>query len=189
MDINHAHDIFNHMSEQVLKQTCQEHYINLTGKLQACPGCLYVKANRKNIMKATNTRATIAGERLFIDTSGPYLQSIGGNKYWFKVVDNYSRKNWNYLLKRKNEAPTHIKSLIRILQSKGKKVQYIRCDNAGEHEPLKKYCEENNIILEITAPNTPQHNGVMERSFETDLNYIRAMLYQANFTAEMATKL
>ena len=41
----------------------------------------------------------------------------------------------------------------------------------------------------MTTPNTPQHNGVVERSFETDLNCIRAMLYQANFTAEMATEL
>ena len=189
MDINHAHDIFNHMSEQVLRQTCLEHNIHLTGKLKACPGCLYAKAKRKKIMKATNVRATAAGERLFIDTSGPYPRSIGGNKYWFKIVDDYSRKNWNYLMKRKSEVPTHLKSLIRILQGKGKKVKYIRCDNAGEHEQLKKYCEENNIILEMTAPNTPQHNGVVERSFETDLNCIRAMLYQASFTTEMATKL
>ena len=82
-------------------------------------------------MKATNMRAMTAGERLFIDTSGPYPQSIGGNKYWFKDVDDYLRKNLNYLMKRKNEVPTHLKSLIRILQIKGKNVRYIRCDNAG----------------------------------------------------------
>ena len=41
----------------------------------------------------------------------------------------------------------------------------------------------------MTAPNTPEHNGVVERSFETDLNCMRAILYQANFTAELATKL
>ena len=79
--------------------------------------------------------------------------------------------------------------MIRILQSKGKKVKYIRFDNAGEYEPLKEHYKENNIILEMIALNTPQHNGVVERSFEMDLNCIRAMLYQANFTAEMATKL
>ena len=75
------------------------------------------------------------------------------------------------------------------LQSEGKKIKYIQCNNAGEHEPLKKFCEENGITLLMTAPNTPQHNGVVERSFEKDLNCIRAMLYQANFAAEMATKL
>ena len=93
VDINYAHNIFNHMSEQVVKQTCQEHNINLTGKLQACQGSLFAEAKRKKVMKTTNTRAMTVGEILFIDTSGPYLRSIGGNTYWFKVVDNYSRKN------------------------------------------------------------------------------------------------
>ena len=41
----------------------------------------------------------------------------------------------------------------------------------------------------MTAPNSPQHNGVEERSFETYLNCKQAMLYQANFTIETATKL
>ena len=41
----------------------------------------------------------------------------------------------------------------------------------------------------MRAANTPQQNGAVERSFETDLNCVRAMLYQANFTTKMATKL
>ena len=47
MDINHAQDIFNHMSEQVLTQTCKEHNITLIGKLQTYSGCLYAKAKGK----------------------------------------------------------------------------------------------------------------------------------------------
>ena len=37
--------------------------------------------------------------------------------------------------------------------------------------------------------NRLKHNGIVERSFETDLNCIRSMLYQANFTEEKVTKL
>ena len=40
----------------------------------------------------------------------------------------------------------------------------------------------------MTVPFTPQHNGVVEQSFETDLICIRSMLYQANFTEEMVRK-
>ena len=68
-------------------------------------------------------------------------------------------------------------------------MNYIRYDNVEQHDPLKKYCNKRGIKLDMTAPNKPQHNGVVERSFETELNYIRAMLYQSNFTVEMATKL
>ena len=93
MDINYAHDIFNHTSDQVLRQTCKEHKIRLTGRLQQCPGCLNAKAKRKRILKSIRIRATKARERSFIDTSEAYPRSIGGSKYSFKVVDNYSRKN------------------------------------------------------------------------------------------------
>ena len=58
-----------------------------------------------------------------------------------------------------------------------------------EHEKLKKYWEETEMFQEIIAPNTQQHNKIVERSFETDLNCIRSMLDQVNFTEEMATKL
>ena len=84
MDINSTHDLFNNMSEQVLRQTYKERKIKLTGQLKPCPGCLYAKAKRERIMKTSNVRATKAGERLFFDTSGPYPRSIGGSKYWLK---------------------------------------------------------------------------------------------------------
>ena len=189
MDINQAHDLLNHMSEQVLRQTCKERKIKLTGQLKSRPGCLYAKVKRKRIMKTSNVRATKAGERLFIDTSGPCPRSIEGSLYWFKVVDDYSRKNWNSLMKNKSKVQYHLKSLVESLKNKEKQVNYIRYDNAGEHEPLQKYCDEKGINLEMTNPNTPQHNGVVERGFEIDLNCVRAMLYQANFTTEMTTKL
>ena len=93
MDINSAHDLFNHMSEQVLRQTCKERNIKLMGQLKPYPGYLYAKTKRKRIMKTSNVKATKAGERVFIDTSGLCPRRIGWSKYWFKVVDDYSRKN------------------------------------------------------------------------------------------------
>ena len=57
-------------------------------------------------------------------------------------------------MKNKSEVQYHLKSLIASLKSKRKYVKYIGCENAGEHEPLKKYCEEKGITLEMTAPNT-----------------------------------
>ena len=88
-----------------------------------------------------------------------------------------------------SEVQYYLKSLIESLKNKEKQVYYVRCDNVGEHEPLKLYCDEKGINLEMTAPNTPQYNGVVERGFEIHLNCVRAMLYQANFMTEMAIKL
>ena len=189
IDINEAHDMFNHLSPDILKKTCKNLNIKLTGTFHPCPGCMYAKAKQRNVNKFTKLRATLPGERLFVDTSGPYPRSMGGNTYWLKIVDDYSRKNWNFLMQKKSEVTMNVIEHIQCLHRASKNVKYLRCDNAGEHNELISYCERNNIVLEKTAPNTPQHNGVVERSFATDLNYIRAMLFQANFTPSMVSAL
>lgn len=189
MDVNEAHDMFNHLGPEALRKTCKNLGIELTGTFQSCPGCMYAKAKQKKVNKLSKVRATEPGERLFIDTSGPYPRSLGGNIYWLKIVDDFSRKNWNFLMKNKSEVTQNVVDHIESLTNNGKKVKFIRCDNAGEHNALISYCEKSNINLEMTTPNTPQHNGVVERSFATELNYIRAMLFQANFTPAMISSL
>ena len=58
-------------------------------------------------------------------------------------------------MKIKRKVQYHLKSLIESLKNNGKQVNYIRCDNPGEREPLKKHCDKKGINLEMTAPNTP----------------------------------
>ena len=67
----------------------------------------------------------------------------------------------------------------------GKPCKFLRCDNAGENEAhVQKVCAEHGITLEMTAPNTPQMNGVVERSFATCKNRAFATMYCARFTLE-----
>ena len=68
-----------------------------------------------------------------------------------------------------------------MINASGKKVRYVRMDNAGKnvHETRKKLKEEG-IIVELTSPNTPQMNGVVESSFVTDRSMASAMLIAAN---------
>ena len=89
MDVNEAHDMFNHLGPEALRKTCRNLGIKLTGTFQACPGCMYAKAKQKNVSKSSKARATTSGERLFIDTSGPYPRSMGENSYWLKVVGTF----------------------------------------------------------------------------------------------------
>ena len=139
--------------------------------------------------KISKARATAPGERLFIDTSGSYPRSMGGNTFWLKIVDDYSRKKLNFLMKKKSEVARNVINRIQQLRHANKEVKYLRCNNAGEHRELISCCERNNIVLEMTTPNTPQYNGFVERSFATELNLIRAMLFQSNFTPSMISAL
>jgi len=65
----------------------------------------------------------------------------------------------------------------------GVKVEYIRCDNAGENCALEDECIEKDlgIIFKYTAPGTPQQNGVVERAFVTMLGKTRAIMNGAGF--------
>ena len=65
----------------------------------------------------------------------------------------------------------------------GKPCKYLRCNNAGENESyVQQLCAENNIQLEMTAPNTPQMNGVVERSFATCQNCAFTTMYCVPFS-------
>ena len=76
------------------------------------------------------------------------------------------------------------------LQAMGMTVKYLCCDNAGEHQDkLCIVCEKKGVVLEYTAPNTPQHNGVVERRFVTDRNRAFAMMLSASFSKETQQQL
>ena len=60
----------------------------------------------------------------------------------------------------------------------GKRIKAIRSDRGGEYllGDFKDYITENGIVSQLTAPRTPQQNGVVEKRNRTLLDMIRSML-------------
>ena len=190
VDINEAHDKLGHCCENIIRRTCKHLHIEVKGNLLPCDACMRTKAKAKSVKKVTQTKATKIGERLYLDTSGPFPPSLKGSKYWGKICDQYTGKTWDSFLKQKSMIPTMVEDLIINLKAKGHTVSYLRCDNAGEHqEKLQKICSQLGVQLEYVAPNTPQHNGVVERRFVTDRDRAMAMMTAANFTPQTQDKL
>ena len=51
----------------------------LTGMLQGCDGCDRSKSKARDARKKTYTRASKPVERMFLDTTGPFPESLIGN--------------------------------------------------------------------------------------------------------------
>jgi transposase InsO family protein len=83
-----------------------------------------------------------------------------------------------------------VKPLVVELEGVGKKVEFIRCDNAGENlKQFQDLCKVHGIVIEFTAPHTPQQNGVAEQALVTIRNRAHAMMVDAKLTQESQSKL
>ena len=185
MDINEAHDKFGHIGQAALCATLKAINIQTTGVLRSCEGCSIAKARTKNLPKISMNKAEHPGERLCTDISGPYKKSIIGNNFWALVVDEYSGKSWSYFVTRKSDLATKVTHLVSKLITAGFIPKFLRCDNAGENiKGLSTMCEKYNMQIEITAPYTPQQNGMVERKFATIRDRSCAAMIKAKFTDE-----
>jgi hypothetical protein len=115
-----------------------------------------------------------------MDLFGPIAYvSIGGNKYGLVIVDDFSRYTWVYFLQDKSEAQRVIKKFIRRAQNELElKIKNIRSDNGSEFWNLnvEEYFDEEGIKHELSAPYTPQQNGIVERKNRTLIEMARTML-------------
>ncbi len=168
MDINEAHELWGHKSKQLLIKTAKYYGVKLEGTLEQCEGCGLAMAKQKALNKQTSWKAKAPYERIFVDASGPHSETMGGNKYWFQAVDDFSRFGWCTFAKKKNEMLKFVESIFKEAKSAGYVVTCLRADGAGENDvPLKNLCltwDKNvNVHYEGTSPYTPQQNGVVER--------------------------
>ena len=92
--MDEAHDAWGHKTASLLVKTAKDYGVKLTGKLSACEGCAYAKARQKRVQKNTNTKAEKPGERIFIDTAGPFHETPSGTRYWTQMVDDFSSYGW-----------------------------------------------------------------------------------------------
>ena len=68
-------------------------------------------------------------------------------------------------MRNKDEAFNKFKCYKSVVENQmEKKIKILQSDRGGEYFPTEfiLYCEENGIIHQTTAPNTPQQNGLAE---------------------------
>ncbi|KAI2493888.1 PIF1-like helicase [Fragilaria crotonensis] len=102
LDINVAHGLLGHPDTRTVNAMAAKQGWTLTGTVKPCGSCALAKARAKTVPKSTLTKAKAPGERLFLDISGPYSDSLNQNKYWLRIVDDHTRFSWDCFLPKKS---------------------------------------------------------------------------------------
>ena len=136
-----------------------------------------VKVNHKVVPDIGTTHAL---ELIHMDLMGPInVQSRAGKKYIFVMVDDFTRYTWVRFLREKSDAFESFRVLALQLRNGHAGVETIRSDHGGEfqNEFFDKFCNDQGIVHQYSAPRTPQQNGLVERKNRTLQEMARAMLH------------
>jgi transposase InsO family protein len=112
---------------------------------------------------------------------------IGENRYFITFIDDFSHKTWVYFLKKKSEAFAIFKKFKVFIEKKsGFYIKVLRSDRGGEFisAAFNSFYEEHDIRRHLTAPYSPQQNGVAERKNRIILDMVRSMLKSKNMPKE-----
>ena len=147
-----------------------------------CGACEAGKMTKAKHPAKTIMTTTRPFELLHMDLFGPNHYSAVTNDaslYGFVIVDDYSRYTWVHIVTYKHEVQEVFKRFSsRASTNFGVKIKHIRSDNGTEfkNSGLDDYLDELGITHELSAPYTPQQNGVVERKNRTLVEMARTML-------------
>ena len=104
--------------------------------------------------------------------------SIGGNKYGFVIVDDYTRYTWVFFLMDKSDMFATFKSFVKGIHNEFEiTIKRVRSDNGSEFKNTR--IDEFGIRHQFLAKYTPQSNGLVERK-RTLIDMARSMLTEYN---------
>ena len=92
--------------------------------------------------------------------------SLGGSKYAFVIVDDYSRYTWTYFLAHKSNFFRYFLKFCKLIQSeKGLMISSIQSDHGGEFQnsDFQKFYETNGYNHNFSTLRNLQQNGVVKR--------------------------
>jgi transposase InsO family protein len=128
-----------------------------------------VDASHSPIIKVM---ASQPGELLHMNTVGlSRVCSFRGMWYVLVVVDDFSSYSWVFFMEVKDDAFTHARDLILMLQNEFPKnaMRAIRSDNdiKFKNTHFETFCASLGLEHHFSSPYTPQQNGIVECKNQT----------------------
>ncbi|KAI3730682.1 hypothetical protein L1987_61855 [Smallanthus sonchifolius] len=176
--------MLGHMNFEALKSMTRKQFVTgvpvVDHPTQVCEACLAGKHSRKPFPVATQYRAEQPLQLVSIDLCGPIMPTTqADNKYFMLIVDNCTRFMWVYMLKGKDQAFDVFKQFKEKIENEiGLKIKTLRSNHGGEFtsQEFNIYCGREGITMQLTAPYSPQQNGMVKRRNRSVLNMTRSIL-------------
>ena len=148
-----------------------------------CESCLMGKMTKRPFTHKAE-RAKEILNLIHTDVCGPMTTPArGGYEYFITFTDDNSRYGYVYLMRRKSDSFEKFKECkAEVERQTGKLIKALRSDRGGEYllGEFKDYLVHQGIVSQLTAPGTPQQNGVAERRNRTLLEMVRSMMSHAS---------
>ena len=112
-------------------------------------------------------RAKECLELVHTDVCRPFnVHALGGYEYFITFMDDYSKFGYVYLMHKKSDTlDKFIELKAESRNQLGKRIKALRSNRVGEYMSTQfdSFLKEHEIISQLSAPGTPQQNGVGER--------------------------
>lgn len=133
-----------------------------------CTGCLISKQTGKGFPSKTEFNAKAPLELIHGDLCGPISPpTAAGNRYFFLLVDDYSRVMWVFLQKTKDEALENFKKFRTLVEKDNSKIKVFRSDRGENLYQQNSLTTVRNMELYVTTRLHTPHNKMVLWSAET----------------------
>jgi transposase InsO family protein len=157
-----------------------------------CPVCVETKLKPKGRKSIGRMRSTAPLELVHVDNVEGFTCESFGNRSGYLFVDDWSRATFFYPVKRKSDFLGALQSFCARVANDSRSVKQIlikalQTDFAGELSAGKtaKWCAENGIRLQHSAPGSHAENGIVEKAIDTVKACARTLSKQAGFPASL----
>ena len=154
-----------------------------------CEACIKVKTERKSVPNSCTSHERKPGELTHTDVWGPArVTSLHGYCYYVLFIDDATRHCTISFMKTKDETPTKVKQYLALIEHQNSFMpKAIRADNGREYinKDLCTWCLDRGIEIQMTAPYTPEQNGIAERWNKTVVKLACSMIFARDVPNEL----
>lgn len=151
--------------------------------VKSCEVCAMGKQARSPFGRS-ESQSTQLLELIHSDVIGPMENvSIGGSRYILTFVDDFSRKVFIFILKKKSDVFAAFKEFKAFVENQtNKKIKVFRTDNGTEYSSneFKQFFKRSGIQHQLTNAYTPQQNGTAERMNRSIVEKAKCLLFDAD---------